>query len=189
MCFKMMKAYDQRNIMLPLIICLDSCWAKAIGKRVLSSSKSHCKKPHILIFIPVTWRFLILSQSLLKKNCCLVAKSYQTLLQLQGLQLARFFCPWEQEYWKGLPFPSPGDLLDLGIQSVSLALAGRLITTEQLDNFLKHNATAAKSLQSCPTLCDSRDDSPPGFPVPGILHCCPVNKFFSTIFLDSVYMY
>ena len=30
-------------------------------------------------------------------------------------------------------------------------------------------AAAAKSLQSCPTLCDSRDGSPPGFPVPGIL--------------------
>ena len=27
----------------------------------------------------------------------------------------------------------------------------------------------AKSLQSCPTLCDSTDGSPPGFPVPGIL--------------------
>ena len=30
-------------------------------------------------------------------------------------------------------------------------------------------AAAAKSLQSCPTLCDSRDGSPPGSPVPGIL--------------------
>ena len=29
--------------------------------------------------------------------------------------------------------------------------------------------TAAKSLQSCPTLCDPIDGSPPGFPVPGIL--------------------
>ena len=28
---------------------------------------------------------------------------------------------------------------------------------------------AAKSLQSCPTLCDPRDISPPGAPVPGIL--------------------
>ena len=28
---------------------------------------------------------------------------------------------------------------------------------------------AAKSLQSCPTLCDPIDGSPPGFPVPGIL--------------------
>ena len=30
-------------------------------------------------------------------------------------------------------------------------------------------AAAAKSLQSCPTLCDPRDGSPQGFPVPGIL--------------------
>ena len=30
-------------------------------------------------------------------------------------------------------------------------------------------AAAAKSLQSCPTLCDPMDGSPPGSPVPGIL--------------------
>ena len=30
-------------------------------------------------------------------------------------------------------------------------------------------AAAAKSLQSCPTLCDPKDGSPPGPPVPGIL--------------------
>ena len=30
-------------------------------------------------------------------------------------------------------------------------------------------AAAAKSLQSCPTLCDPIDCSPPGSPVPGIL--------------------
>ena len=30
-------------------------------------------------------------------------------------------------------------------------------------------AAAAKSLQSCPTLCDSTDGSPPGSPIPGIL--------------------
>ena len=30
-------------------------------------------------------------------------------------------------------------------------------------------ATAAKSLQSCTTLCDPIDGSPPGSPVPGIL--------------------
>ena len=29
-------------------------------------------------------------------------------------------------------------------------------------------AAAAKSLQSCPTLCDPIDGSPPGFSVPGI---------------------
>ena len=30
-------------------------------------------------------------------------------------------------------------------------------------------SVAAKSLQSCPTLCDPRDGSPPGSPVPGTL--------------------
>ena len=32
-----------------------------------------------------------------------------------------------------------------------------------------NTTAAAKSLQSCLTLCDPRDGSPPGSPVPGIL--------------------
>ena len=39
----------------------------------------------------------------------------------------------KQEYWSGLPCPSPEDLQDLGIEPVSLmslALAGGLFTTE-----------------------------------------------------------
>ena len=35
-----------------------------------------------------------------------------------------------QEYWSGLPFPSPGDLPNPEIEPVSPALAGRLFTTE-----------------------------------------------------------
>ena len=35
--------------------------------------------------------------------------------------------------------------------------------------FISHAAAAAKSLQSCPTLCDPIDGNPPGSPVPGIL--------------------
>ena len=31
------------------------------------------------------------------------------------------------------------------------------------------SAAAAKSLQSCPNLCDPIDGSPPGSPIPGIL--------------------
>ena len=34
---------------------------------------------------------------------------------------------------------------------------------------LSHHYLAAKSLQSCPTLCDTIDSSPPGSPIPGIL--------------------
>ena len=36
-------------------------------------------------------------------------------------------------------------------------------------NKTKQNPASAKSLQSCPTLCDPIDGSPPGSPVPGIL--------------------
>ena len=44
----------------------------------------------------------------------------------------------------GLPFPPPGNLPDPGMEPMSSALSGRVFTT----------AAAAKSLQSCPTLCD-----------------------------------
>jgi len=36
----------------------------------------------------------------------------------------------KQEYWSGLPFPSPGDLPDPGIKPVSPALIGRFFTTD-----------------------------------------------------------
>ena len=35
-----------------------------------------------------------------------------------------------QEHWSELPFPSPGDLLDPGIEPIFPALAGRFFTTE-----------------------------------------------------------
>ena len=38
-----------------------------------------------------------------------------------------------------------------------------------IDSLLSLAAAAAKSLQSCLTLCDPIDSSPPGSPVPGIL--------------------
>ena len=49
-----------------------------------------------------------------------------------------------QEYWSGVP---------------SSSLAKPIAAV----------AAATKSLQSCPTLCDLIDGSPPGSPVPGIL--------------------
>ena len=40
---------------------------------------------------------------------------------------------------------------------------------ENFEHYFVAAAAAAKSLQSCPTLCDPIDGSPPGSPVPGIL--------------------
>ena len=39
----------------------------------------------------------------------------------------------------------------------------------QIETAAAAAASAAKLLQSCPTLCDPIDGSPPGSPVPGIL--------------------
>ena len=59
---------------------------------------------------------------------------------------------------------------------------GHLRFTNQAEHWVKYGrsekhgpctqitaAAAAKSLQSCPTLCNPIDISPPGSPVPGIL--------------------
>ena len=49
---------------------------------------------------------------------------------------------------------------------------GRFFTSEPPGKPIKKvaaAAAAAKSLQSCPTLCDPIDGSPPGSPIPGIL--------------------
>ena len=54
----------------------------------------------------------------------------------------------------------------------SLPLDGAVILCQncmRLDPYSSAAAAAAKSLQSCPTLCDPIDGSPPGSPVPGIL--------------------
>ena len=45
-----------------------------------------------------------------------------------------------QEYWSGLPFPSPGDLPDPGIEPTSPPLAGGLFTAEPL---VKHSLLGA----------------------------------------------
>ena len=83
---------------------------------------------------------------------CLVISDFLQALLVMGFS--------RQEYWSELPFPTPGDLSDPGIRSVSLgspALTGGFFTA------------AAESLQSCPTLCDRIGGSPAGCPVSGIL--------------------
>ena len=54
------------------------------------------------------------------------------------------------------------DPLEKGMASHVSILAWRILWKEE-------PAAAAKSLQSCPTLCDPTDSSPPDSPVPGIL--------------------
>ena len=59
--------------------------------------------------------------------------------------------------------PSPNQSNYNGYQNT---MNETIVLNTQVTN---HTATAAKSLQSCPTLCDPIDGSPPGSPIPGIL--------------------
>ena len=56
-----------------------------------------------------------------------VAQSCPTL-RPHGLQPVRLLCPWDfsrQEYWRGLPLPSPGHLPNPGIEPGSPALQAK----------------------------------------------------------------
>ena len=55
--------------------------------------------------------------------------------------------------------------------------------------FLKNNTyhvAAAKSLQSCLTLCDPIDGSPPGSPIPGILQARTLEWVAFSIALKNI---
>ena len=67
----------------------------------------------------------------------------------------------KQECWSGVLFPCPGHLPIPGIEPVSPVF--------QADSLPLIHLLTAKSLQSCPTLCNPIDGSPPGSPIPGIL--------------------
>ena len=66
---------------------------------------------------------------------CLVTKSCLTLRNLWTVahQAPLSMGSPRQEYWSGLPFPSPGDLPNPGVEPRSPALARGCFTTEPLE--------------------------------------------------------
>ena len=70
-----------------------------------------------------------------------------------------------QEHWSRSPFPSPGDLPNLGIEPISPVLAGGFFIHWAIGKHLANSCGLAA--QSCPTLCDPVDCSPPGSSVQG----------------------
>ena len=86
-----------------------------------------------------------------------------------------------QEYWSGLPFPSPGDLSDPGIKPKSPALQAYSLPFELLGEALKQaiNRTYRYVIQNgerpllqlllcLPTLCNYKNCRPPSFSAHGI---------------------
>ena len=65
--------------------------------------------------------------------CTCVRAQLCLTLQPHGLHPTSLLCPrnfHRQEYWSGLPFPTPRDLPDLGIEDRSPSLAGGFFTPE-----------------------------------------------------------
>ena len=122
-------------------------------------------------------------------------------LKLKSLSRVRLFAiPWavayqapqsmgfsRQEYWSGLPFPSPGDLPNPGVEPGSPALQADALPSQPPGKpiWTKTNFSSPPSPQGyfgrmkvkvdvlvaswCPTLCDPKNCSPPGSSVHGIL--------------------
>ena len=71
-----------------------------------------------------------------------------------------------QEYWSGLPLPSPGGLPDPGMEPWSPALQADSLPSEP-EKLLFSLCCLCSVAQSCLTLCNSVDSSPPGSSVHG----------------------
>ena len=96
---------------------------------------------------------------------CLVAQSCPTLCDPRSLQPARLLCPWgfsRQEYWSGLPCPSPGDLPNPGIEPRSPILQADSLPSEPLGKpiFLLGNINS-KQVAFLPFLKETRRGCPP----------------------------
>ena len=90
------------------------------------------------------WRHKTIQRQRLGEKAVGEIQEWSLKVKVKSLSHVRLFAtPWtiayhappsmgfsRQESWSGLPFPSPGDLSDPGIEPVSPALAGGFFTTE-----------------------------------------------------------
>ena len=111
--------------------------------------------------LQLCWKWLFQSHKpFTKTNVVVVVFSCVPIYSLQPhwLQLTRLLCPWDfpgQQHWSGLPFSPSGDLPNLGIDTVSPALAGGFFTIEPP----RKPKTNVKVAQWSPALCDTMDYS------------------------------
>ena len=84
-------------------------------------------------------------------DMCIYMHNYVHVIHIYTILLSLFI---GSSYWPFWNEPTPLNRLSIKTGFCSPAMTA---------------AAAAKSLQSCPTLCDPIDGSPPGSPIPGIL--------------------
>ena len=116
---------------------------------------------------PISWNvyfhglptILSLSSQNLQNNLTTVG------FHLSFLSLAKTWTPYTDEPRISRSLHKVWRKLKMTVESTTL----KTLRQQQLLQWLLNSAAAAKSLQSCPTLCDPRNGSPPGSPVSGIL--------------------
>ena len=110
---------------------------------------------------------MVLMMSWTREDYKIQRKDYKALTTSKSVKLLSraqlFVTPWSvahhappsmgfsrQEYWSGLPFLSPGDLADPGIEPASPAVAGGVFTTEPSEQPFPKNGTPSFQLDTCP---------------------------------------
>ena len=144
------------------LLCVKRLWLQPWYKRL------RITPPHTTYCSPV-WQRKKLDPILCWPKCGEVSRSPPCI----DPQLCPILCDpsspamgfSRQEYWSGLPFPSPGDLPHPGTEPKSPSLVGEFFTTEPPGKPQSLSRVSEwKLLKSCPTLCD-----PTGYTVHGIL--------------------
>ena len=93
-------------------------------------------------------------------------------LHTHGLQPSMLLFPWNspgKNTGVGCLFLLQGIFLTQGSSLYLLHLLNWQADSLLLQHLGFYSVQFSSVAQSCPTLCDPRDSSPPGFPVPGIL--------------------
>ena len=129
-------------------------WLRVRG----SGHRASCHKRESLLLSAPVWR------SGLRRLCMLVAQSCLTLCNptdcsppgFSAMEFSR------QEYWSGLPFPSPEDLPDLGTEPWSPALQADSLLFELQGN--QRACGRGESTSVGPGGATGRDVCPPNIP-------------------------
>ena len=120
------------------------------------------------------WCYLTISSSVIPFSClqsCPASGSFLSQLftsggQNIGASASVSILPMNIQDW--FPLWLTG-LISLQSKGLPRVFFNTTVQKHQIFNAQLKSAAAAKSLQSCPTLCGRIDSSPPGSPVPGIL--------------------
>ena len=117
-----------------------------------------------------------------------VSVDWGNSLAVQWLELGAFtVVAWVQALVKKQRFFKPCSTAKQNKTKQNKTRLGRQYTHSMPSVYFHAAAAAAKSLQSCPTLCDRIDGSPPGSPVPGTLQARTLEWVAICILMSSAF--